>query len=94
MRDPIENISLLQKKINDLQLENQILKNILDRSGISYFQEIKRLKEPEKLEEFDPDQGARIVHPKEITEEMANLFYSRFWGRPTEKRGREYCRRL
>lgn len=36
MRDPIENISLLQKKINDLQLENQILKNILDRSGISY----------------------------------------------------------
>lgn len=26
MRDPIENISQLQKKLNDLQLENQILK--------------------------------------------------------------------
>lgn len=26
MREPIENISLLQKKINDLQLENQLLK--------------------------------------------------------------------
>ena len=52
MRDPIENISLLQKKINDLQLENQLLKNILDRSGISYLQEIKRLKEPEQLEKF------------------------------------------
>ena len=25
MRDPIENISQLQKKLNDLQLENQIL---------------------------------------------------------------------
>lgn len=29
MRNPVENISLLQKQINDLQLENQILKNIL-----------------------------------------------------------------
>lgn len=81
MRDPIENVSLLQQKINDLQLENQLLKNILDRSGISYIQEIRRLKEPEKLEEIDPNQGARIMHPKEITDEMANLFYARFWGR-------------
>ena len=54
MRNPVENISLLQKQINDLQLENQILKNILERSGISYTQ---------------------------ITDEMANLFYARFWGR-------------
>lgn len=81
MRDPIENISLLQKKINDLQLENQLLRDLLDCSGISYRQEIKRLKEPEQPEEFDPDQGARIVHPEEITDEMANLFYARFWGR-------------
>ena len=29
MRNPVKNISLLQKQINDLQLENQILKNIL-----------------------------------------------------------------
>lgn len=34
MRDTIENISLLQKQLNDLQLENQVLKNILDQSGI------------------------------------------------------------
>ena len=34
MRDPIENISQLQKKLNDLQLENQILKNILDKAGL------------------------------------------------------------
>lgn len=81
MRNCIENISLLQKKINDLQLENQILKNILDRSGITYIHEIKRLKEPEKLEEYDPNQGARIIHLKQITEDMANFFYARFWGR-------------
>ena len=81
MRQPIENISLLQKQINDLQLENQILKNILDRSGISYTHEIARIGVSEKAEEYDPDQGARILHPKQITAEMANLFYSRFWGR-------------
>ena len=34
MRDTIENISLLQKQLNDLQLENQVLKNLLDQSGI------------------------------------------------------------
>lgn len=34
MRDTIENISLLQKQLNDLQLENQVLKNLLDQSGM------------------------------------------------------------
>lgn len=43
MRDPIENISHLQTQLNDLQLENQILKNILDNAGISYGQELLRL---------------------------------------------------
>lgn len=81
MRDPIASISLLQKRLNDLQLENQILKNILDRSGISYMQELKRLKTPEESEAYAFDQGARIIHPREITDRMANLFYSRFWGR-------------
>ncbi len=81
MRNPIENISLLQKQMNDLQLENQLLKNILDRSGISYVQEINRLKEPEKTVAYDPKQGERITHPKQITDDMANFFYARFWGR-------------
>lgn len=80
MRNPVENISLLQKQINDLQLENQILKNILDRSGISYTHEIARISKPESAEEYNPDQGARIIHPMQITDEMANLFYARFWG--------------
>ena len=34
MRNPIENITHLQTQLNDLQLENQILKNILDNAGI------------------------------------------------------------
>lgn len=75
MRKSVENISLLQKQINDLQLENQILKNILERSGISYTHEISRISEPENTEEYEKDQGARIIHPGQITDEMANLFY-------------------
>ena len=82
MRDPVENVSLLQKHLNALQLENQILKNILDRSGISYVQELKKLTEPEKTEIFDPNQGARIRHPMEITDKMVNIFLTYFWGRP------------
>ena len=81
MRNPIENVSLLQKRLNDLQLENQVLKNILDRSGISYGPELKRLRTPEEISDFDPDQGARIIHPDVITDEMAVMFYARFWGR-------------
>lgn len=81
MRSPVENVSLLQKQMNALQLENQILKNILDRSGISYIEEIKKVREPEKAAEYDPNQGERIIHPRQITDEMANLFYARFWGR-------------
>ena len=64
MRDPIENVSLLQKQLNTLQLENQILKNIIDRSGLSYMQELKHLREPEGTENFEPNQGARIIHPR------------------------------
>lgn len=67
MRNPVENITTLQKQLNELQLENQMLKNLLDRAGIPYAQAIKALKEPEQAAAYDPDQGARIIHPKQIT---------------------------
>ena len=82
MRNAVENINLLQKQLNDLQLENWMLKKILDRSGISYAQELRNLKEPESSENFGLDQGARIRHPIEITEKMVNIFLTYFWGRP------------
>lgn len=81
MRDPIENISRLQTQLNDLQLENQILKNILDNAGISYRQELLRFHSDEEPCDYDQNQGARIKHPTEITAEMANNFFFRFWGR-------------
>ena len=80
MRDSIENISQLQKKLNDLQLENQILKNILDKAGLSYHKELSKLRQSGSKEAFDPEQGKRIIHPQAITENMANQFFSMFWG--------------
>ena len=79
MRDAVENVGLLQKQLNELQIENQLLKNILDRSGISYMQELKYLREPEKAESFDPKQGTRITHPREITDKMVNIFLTIFY---------------
>ena len=81
MRDSIENISQLQKKLNDLQLENQILKNILDNAGLSYHKELSKLRQSGSKGAFDPEQGKRIIHPQAITENMANQFFSMFWGR-------------
>ncbi len=81
MRDPVENINRLQKQLNNLQIENQILKNILDQANIPYRQAISRLNEMEKTENYENDQGKRIIHPVRITDEMANHFFARFWGR-------------
>lgn len=81
MRDSIENISQLQKKLNDLQLENQILKNILDKAGLSYHKELSMFRQSDSKEAFDPEQCKRILHPQAITENMANQFFGMFWGR-------------
>lgn len=40
-----------------------------------------RLNSTEELCDYEPNQGARIQNPVEITEKMAIMFYSRFWGR-------------
>lgn len=81
MRDSIENISQLQKRLNNLQLENQILKNILDRAGLSYHKELSAFRQNDGKEVYDPKQGKRIIHPQAITENMANKFFYMFWGR-------------
>ena len=62
MREPIENINQLQKKLNNLQLENQILKNILDNAGISYKQELMHFNSlNDSSGEYEDKQGARIL---------------------------------
>jgi hypothetical protein len=57
MRDPIENVTRLQRRLNNLQLENQVLKNILDKAGLSYQNEQASVRETEKKENFAPEQG-------------------------------------
>ena len=81
MRDSIENISQLQKQLNELQLENQILKNILDEAGLSYHKELSIFRQSDSKEDYDSEQGKRIIHPQAITENMANKFFYMFWGR-------------
>ena len=81
MRDSIENISQLQKQLNELQLENQILKNILNKAGLSYHKELSKFRQSDGKEAYDPEQGNRIIHPQTITENMANKFFYMFWGR-------------
>lgn len=81
MRDSIENISQLQKQLNDLHLENQMLKNILDNAGLSYHKELSALRQSDTKEAYAPEQGKRIIPPPVITESMANQFFSMFWGR-------------
>lgn len=75
MRDSMGNISQLQKQLNDLQMENQILKNILDKAGLSYHKELLAFRQSDSKETYDPEQGKRIVHPEKITENMANQFF-------------------
>lgn len=72
----MNNIQQLQNRIEYLEKENQYLKTLLDKAGISY----EVLGDMEKKELYDPNQAARIIH-KEITADDANLFFSMFWGR-------------
>jgi len=47
--------------IDDLQKEIQCLKNILNREGISYQEELAQLKNSTNTEPFETNQGSRIV---------------------------------
>ena len=71
----------LRKLVRLLEYENKILKDRLKKENIPY-DEIKPFEETiDNVEEYDPDQGERIVNPTFITEEMAKHFFSMFWGR-------------
>ena len=75
MRDSIENISQLQKKLNDLQLENQILKIILDKAGLSYHKELSAFRQSDSKEAFDPEQGKRIIHHPPAANRPSMIFF-------------------
>ena len=69
----------LRKMVRLLEYENKILKDKLKKAGISC-EEVNPFEEKiESAEEYDLDQGNRIVNPPYITEKMAIRFFSMFW---------------
>jgi hypothetical protein len=83
------NLDSLRRLVRSLLSENRRLKEQLKSAKIPYEAENIFLKKIENMEEYDPDQGERILR-KEITEDLANKFFVMFWGRMDvyAKRGR------
>ena len=65
-------IIALEQENASLLTENEHLKKLLSDAGIA----ITPVPVP-----LDPDQGTRIIFPDAITTQMANRFFSYFWGR-------------
>ena len=60
-------VDSLRKMVRLLEYENKILKDKLKKAGISY-EEVNPFEEKiESAEEYDLDQGSRIVNPPYIT---------------------------
>ena len=83
MRIDEHNLDSLRKFIRELQQENNTLKALLSEHNIPY-EERNVLEENPVPDEYDEDQGARIL-PFDHTKENAKVFYSYFWGRTKVK---------
>ena len=79
MRVNEHDLNSLRGIIRRLQEENASLKKLLDENNIIYSSS-EVLDATDVLEEYDEDQGARIISLNPDIE-MAKEFYSYFWGR-------------
>lgn len=75
-----ENLDSLRKLIRELQAENTFLKEKLRKANIAYPESTIFNEKVEDTSEFDVDQGGRIIG-RHITEGIAKIFFSIFWGR-------------
>jgi hypothetical protein len=73
------NLDSLRKLVRNLQAENQRLKEQLKEAGIPFDAENAFEEKIENNEEYDPDQGERIIE-RYITKDMAKWYFSMFWG--------------
>lgn len=74
-------IDSLRKLVRSLQNENSVLKAQLQKANIPY-EEISHFEEQiENIENYDLDQGERIINPQYITDDMAKRYFAMFWGR-------------
>ena len=74
------NLDSLRRLVRSLQDENKRLKEQLDKANIPYDTENVFAAKIENIQEYDPDQGGRILN-QFITRELANRYFSMFWGR-------------
>ena len=74
------NLDSLRRLVRSLQDENKRLKQQLDKANIPYETENMFAGKIENTQEYDPDQGGRIQN-QFITRELANRYFSMFWGR-------------
>jgi hypothetical protein len=74
------NLDSLRKLVRILQSENQRLKEKLKEAGIPFDTENAFEEKIENNEEYDSDQGERIIE-RFITKDMAKWYFSMFWGR-------------
>ena len=74
------NLDSLRRLVRSLQDENKRLKEQLDKANIPYDTENVFAEKIENIQEYDPDQGGRILN-QSITKDLANRYFSMFWGR-------------
>lgn len=74
------NLDSLRALVRSLQDENLRLKALLDQANVAYETADIFDKKLDCIEAYDPDQGGRILDTF-ITKELANQFFSMFWGR-------------
>ena len=74
------NLDSLRALIRSIQDENLRLKALLDQANVAYETADIFDKKLDCIEAYDPDQGGRILDTF-ITKELANQFFSMFWGR-------------
>ena len=74
------NLDSLRRLVRSLQDENKRLKEQLDKANIPYDTENVFVEKIENIQEYDPDQGGRILN-QSITKDLANRYFSMFWGR-------------
>ena len=71
----------LRKIVRELQRENAELKAQLKKANIPYTDFNYFEESLDDNDEYDPDQGGRIINPSDITDDMARRFFAMFWGR-------------
>ena len=81
----------LRKIVRELQYENRQLKEKLIKANIPFDTENPFEETINNIEDYDPDQGGRIIAPGFIIDDMVKRYFSMFWGREDvfAKRGKK-----